>query len=289
MDHHDWSQWPEDQPHLDDADTADLQHPGDGIVGGLDDQPLGHDVAGDDLLGHDTLDGYADGEPGGEAAHHFGAFDAAPDLAGETGHDGFGLAPPGDHTPDAGHTYPDDDPFAGHDGDGADADHPDADHPDAAVVGDAGADHDPGGHDPGGHDPGGHDPGGHDPGQPGHDPVLDHDGGPEPAGEHLVGSDPDVDPHADGWHDPEFPPPLELPDAPQPVDGYPWSDASVLGTGAVDHTSTDHTGGWGSPDPGDLYDYAGLDAPAGETGWAALLGGDDPAAAALARWWAPSG
>jgi hypothetical protein len=101
---------------------------------------------------------------------------------------------------------------------------------------------------------------------------------------HLVGADPDL---TAGPADPDFPPPLELAHPPQPMDGYPWSDPDVLvaagggdaGTGPV---------GWADPPVGDLLSYAGLEAPrAGVDPWALLLGSDDPATSALARWWGP--
>lgn len=278
MDHQDWSQWPEDQPHLDDADTADLHHPDDALVGALGDQPLDHD----------GLDGYPGGyhdvDPAGADPAH-PDFDAGPDLLGDGGHDGFGADLPGAHTGADAHPYPDDDPFAAHDSDHGD-EHLVGDHGDEHVVGEASDAGDvlADAHDPAVADA--HDPAGAD-----HDAWADHDPATDDAGqvhgEHLVGSDPDVDPHADSWFDPQFPPHLELADAPAPVDGYPWSDASVLGTGAVD--AAQPAAGWAGPSAGDLYDYAGLDAPAGDDGWAALLGSDDPATSALARWWAPGG
>ncbi|MDG4826077.1 hypothetical protein O7635_29870 [Asanoa sp. WMMD1127] len=111
---------------------------------------------------------------------------------------------------------------------------------------------------------------------------LDDDGdsiGPvEPAG--LFGADPDVAAYA-LWPAPEFPAPLDLgADLPAPVDGPPWTDAALLGSyGPADLTTA------AAPEPSDLAGYAGLD-PA-TAGWEALAGSDDPATAALARFWAP--
>jgi hypothetical protein len=186
-------------------------------------------------------------------------------------------------------------------------------------------DHDLGGHDLSGHDLGGHDldePLGtenaaanfdaslahdgefHEPGDPadGHDdagPTDGHDDGvPDAADQHsdpLLGTDPDLDHTADdpGWHDDNpFPPELAIADPPEPVDGFPWSDPSVLG---ADQSGTDdyrhvldsslHSDG--APDAADLARYEAMDVPAGTDAWTALLGSDDPATSALAQWWAP--
>jgi hypothetical protein len=105
-----------------------------------------------------------------------------------------------------------------------------------------------------------------------------------PVADHPVGADPDLDPGAD-WADPGFPPPLDLPEPPTPVDGYPWSDPQALG-GAPDAGA--HPGQQASPPVADLYDYAG-DGPAPATGaWQALLDSDDPATSSLARFWGPA-
>lgn len=174
--------------------------------------------------------------------------------------------------------------------------------------------HDPGhepGHDPG-HDPGadpghesghesGHDPGresGHDQGNdPGHDPGHDpaHDTGPEfgphEAHEAQFGTDPDVHADADdpAWHDVTFPDQLHLQDPPEPADGFPWTDADVLGgpdhdqTAGYDPAVTEH----GGAEPAGLADYAGVEVPPGTDPWSLLLGSDDPATSSLATFWAP--
>jgi hypothetical protein len=186
---------------------------------------------------------------------------------------------------------------------------------------------DPGGHgdDLGGHDLGvdpfggdhladvsGHDPyGPADDGMGGHDPYgpadLRHDAdlgdvpghgtpdqstmdGPGAAEAgidvHVVGVDHDVPPG--DAPDPDFPPPLDLPDRPEPVDGYPWSDPATLGdigtvTGLPQFAD-------GAPPADDLLSYAGMDPPGpGVDPWAALADSDDPAVSALARWWGPAG
>src|SRR5690349_15307456 len=99
MDHQDWPGWPEDDPHLGDADTAHL--------GGTDDgpgeHPLGHDPMADSGYGHDPLAG---GGPGDEPGHGYGH--------DEYTHDEYGRG----EAPDAGGhghfetAYPEDDPFA---------------------------------------------------------------------------------------------------------------------------------------------------------------------------------
>src|SRR5262249_13549405 len=136
-----------------------------------------------------------------------------------------------------------------------------------------------------------------------HDVAGDHDepaqdGLGEAGADHLVGADPDVDPHGDdpGWHnthDSAFPPPLGWQHVPEPVDGFPWSDPDVLSHDLAGHELGDPAGasdgGYGSPPVSDLFEYAGLDAPEGGDAWAQLLGSEDPATGALARWWAPGG
>jgi hypothetical protein len=77
-----------------------------------------------------------------------------------------------------------------------------------------------------------------------------------------------------------FPPALEV-DLPEPVDGFPWTDATTLG--AADPT------GFLPPvenvTPEELASYAGIEIPDGADAWAVLAASDDPATAALARWW----
>jgi hypothetical protein len=158
--------------------------------------------------------------------------------------------------------------------------------------------HESGDYDVPGHDLGsdpGHDLDQHDAGTPGH---YDGPDDQPPSGEHVehvVGVDPDLpgdhDPGGhDGWHEHDFPPPLELDTRPEPTDGYPWADPDTLGDPGTG-PDTDHGGlplGAGAS-VGDLFAYAGLDAvPAGVDPWSLLLGSDDPATSALARWWGPA-
>jgi hypothetical protein len=255
MDHQDWPGWPEDDPHFESADNVDPADLG-GHDGGFDQlghEGLGHDALGHDVLGSDVLgdDGLGHDPMGHEAAT------SSPDLAPELGDDGADGAPAGHgHFAAAGDVYPDDDPFTAghHDGTGPVV------HDDVA---DVAPDHDPDHDNP--------------------DPVPDD----HQLVDHLVGADPDLDPRAD-WPDPAFPPPLDLHGSPEPIDGYPWSDPQVLGSGRTD-TGIDgyHEAGWQHPSIGDLYDYAGEEPAPGTDGWQGLLGSDDPATSALARWWAP--
>ncbi len=121
----------------------------------------------------------------------------------------------------------------------------------------------------------------------GADAGADHDNPPD----HLVGVDPDLPPGPDGaWHDGDFPPPLDLDVRPEPSDGYPWADPDTLGDPAHGYGLQDDPGPAGSAPAGDLFAYAGLDAPPpGVDPWGHLLASDDPATGALARFWGPSG
>ncbi len=142
------------------------------------------------------------------------------------------------------------------------------------------------------------------------DPAADH---LEPLPEPAVGTEPDLDPVGDdpSWLDPAFPPALELAEAPEPVDGYPWADPGLLGDGPAGDDGTgpaspdgaadgldsglDNGGldGGGLDDGGvppvtDLLSYDGLDPQvAGGDPWGALAASDDPATSSLARWWGP--
>jgi hypothetical protein len=280
MEHHDWD-WSEGAGADGDAETADLTDGSD--LGGFEhvggfgehfDTP-----AGDDLGGHDfPADVHHDGgieEPLGtenatahydEALHEF----AHDDTGHDPGHDPS-------HTDTTEHV---DDHAGEHVEPHVDAVDTDHDTPDT-------------GH-PGDHAPGDHAPDNHAP--DGHDPYADqHDTG-EHAPEALVGTDPDLDHHADhaDWHDDNpFPPGLDI-HAPEPVDGFPWSDPSALGDGAApddythDYSHLVNTGDEGGPaHAADLAQYDGVEVPPGTDAWTHLLGSEDPATSALARWWSP--
>jgi hypothetical protein len=157
--------------------------------------------------------------------------------------------------------------------------------------------HDADGHeaDPG-YDESGHDESGHeqvhhdDPAQ--HEDLLRRDDEEQPGHEEAAfGTDPDVHAGADdpAWHDVQFPEHLELSEPPEPVDGFPWTDADVLG--GADHSLSaafdPAAAGPGPGEPGGLADYAGLDVPPGADPWSLLLGSEDPATSSLATFWLP--
>lgn len=77
-----------------------------------------------------------------------------------------------------------------------------------------------------------------------------------------------------------FPPALDV-DLPEPVDGFPWIDTATLGAG--------DTAGFVPPvEPvtaEELAAYAGVEIPPGADPWTILAASEDPATAALARWW----
>jgi hypothetical protein len=88
---------------------------------------------------------------------------------------------------------------------------------------------------------------------------------------------------ADTGHEPDvFPPALDVGELPEPVDGFPWIDTATLGTAELPDDHLDPVR------PEELAAYAGQDIPPGADGWEALKDSDDPATAALARWWTQS-
>lgn len=179
-------------------------------------------------------------------------------------------------------------------------------------------DHDPG-HDDGAHEFSHHeDAARHDDGFEVPDDHWQHDEPPPPqVPEHLIDADhsghphdepatphPDPDPHQDLYPDPHamgpvgadpdavtepgeaepvFPAAVDVGPLPEPVDGFPWIDTASLGV--VTPTTA------GPPDDGlqaqEIAGYAATDLPPGADPWAALTDSDDPAAAALARFYAP--
>jgi hypothetical protein len=107
------------------------------------------------------------------------------------------------------------------------------------------------------------------------------------AGEHdaPVGADPDLYPYGDDAA-PVFPEPLDLGAPPEPVDGFPWTDAELLGGDGV-APLPDPAPEVASPPLGDLSAYAAQDVPDGDAGWSALIASPDPATSTLARFWFP--
>jgi hypothetical protein len=187
--------------------------------------------------------------------------------------------------------------------------------------------HDPDLHDPDLHDPDLHDPDLHDPDLHDldlHDPDLhgldsygaepfgtddavmpfDHDGAASAGVDDIVapdgdgadevfGADPDTlgdlaglatadaapDPAA--WFD--VPDLSEMP-VPEPVDGPPWSDADVIGNDATPPVEIPLP--HGDAPVTDLLDYSAAEAD--EDPWSTMRNSEDPAGAALARWWGPA-
>jgi hypothetical protein len=85
--------------------------------------------------------------------------------------------------------------------------------------------------------------------------------------------------HDDG--EPVFPPTVDVGPLPEPVDGFPWIDTGSLGPVAAADTAA------GTPDPAELAGYAAAELPPAQDPWAVLAASDDPATAALARFWRP--
>lgn len=118
---------------------------------------------------------------------------------------------------------------------------------------------------------------------------------PEPAGhpgdaaapvvEHgqPVGADPDA--VAEPAAADVFPPALDVGPLPEPVDGFPWIDTGSLGAADI-AAAAEPTGG---PSAADLAAHAATDLPPGVDPWAHLAASDDPATAALARFYRPGG
>jgi hypothetical protein len=262
MEHSGWDWGSDDDtgnPGTDAGDTHDLNGPG------FEDHLQGFDQGFEDGLPGDSGHGFDD-------AGHSGTHDA--------GHD---ASPPGE-------------PLGTENAVGdfdAEISHHDAD-PHFTDL----ADHDPDVHEAGHDGPGGPDGPDEPPHQPPHDPGgFDDDPDDRPGHDALVGTDPDVDHGADdpGWHDAAFPPDLGITDPPEPVDGFPWSDPDTLGS--------EHPGGDGTDDYSRVLDnvfdgdgdhtaalagYDHVDVPPGTDAWTTLLGSDDPATSALARWWQPT-
>jgi hypothetical protein len=80
-----------------------------------------------------------------------------------------------------------------------------------------------------------------------------------------------------------FPPTVDVGDLPEPVDGFPWIDSGSLGLAEI--AAAVHEAGPVAPH--ELAEYAAADLPPGVDPWAALAESDDPATAALAKFWQP--
>lgn len=104
----------------------------------------------------------------------------------------------------------------------------------------------------------------------------------------VPGTDPDVSPLADdeSWNADPFPQALTFDQPPEPVDGLPWSDPSLLGDGEAASLPVPAAGLEKSPPVADLYAYDAAEyLPDGSDPWVSLAGSDDPATSSLARFW----
>lgn len=112
-------------------------------------------------------------------------------------------------------------------------------------------------------------------------PLLDEPAAdPDPVADAPAETGPDPVPPAAGDPVEVFPPALEV-QLPEPVDGFPWIDTGSLGP--VDAGVVDPAGDPVRPE--ELAEYAATELPPAADPWAALADSDDPATAALAKWW----
>ncbi|MGY0233649.1 hypothetical protein [Longispora urticae] len=84
---------------------------------------------------------------------------------------------------------------------------------------------------------------------------------------------------SDGGPSDVFPPALDF-DTPEPVDGFPWTDPTSLGT------TGDYEPAVETPPVSELLAYDGLDATDADP-WTTLENSEDPATSSLARFWRP--
>lgn len=104
------------------------------------------------------------------------------------------------------------------------------------------------------------------------------------------GTDPDLIWLADDevWTQDPFPETLDLDQPPEPVDGMPWSDPELLGTGDTPPPQDPLAGYHGSAAVTDLYAYDATEPVTHDADpWVALAGSEDPATSSLAQFWAP--
>jgi len=82
-----------------------------------------------------------------------------------------------------------------------------------------------------------------------------------------------------------FPPQVDVGPLPEPVDGFPWIDSSSLGLADAGPVTADTLAA--APDPHELAEYAAEELPPAVDPWAALAESEDPATAALAKFYRP--
>ncbi|MEV6490022.1 hypothetical protein AB0M20_15575 [Actinoplanes sp. NPDC051633] len=82
-----------------------------------------------------------------------------------------------------------------------------------------------------------------------------------------------------------FPPQVDVGPLPEPVDGFPWVDSSSLGL--IDAGTVGADALAAAPDPHELAEYAAEELPPAVDPWAALAESEDPATAALAKFYRP--
>jgi hypothetical protein len=122
---------------------------------------------------------------------------------------------------------------------------------------------------------------GHDPHVDTHvDTHLEEHHVPTADDDHLAADDHDTVAHEEDDPAGLFPPPVDVGDLPEPVDGFPWTDAATLGTPDIG-THDDPQ----PVDPHELAEYAGTEIPPGADPWTVLADSDDPATSTLARFW----
>ena len=106
--------------------------------------------------------------------------------------------------------------------------------------------------------------------------------------EPVPGTDPDLDPLGDdaSWQESLFPPALDV-QAPEPVDGFPWSDPLLLGDDTAEpdpgYQPPDDTAT--APPVADLLAYDGQETTDSPQALTDLAASEDPAISSLARFW----
>jgi hypothetical protein len=102
----------------------------------------------------------------------------------------------------------------------------------------------------------------------------------DPAPDLAVPGIPDISDFSEMSATDVFPPPVDVGDLPEPVDGFPWIDTGSLGlVHAAPADDVDPV------QPQELAEYSATELPPAVDPWEALADSDDPATSTLARWW----